>query len=100
METAMAMPETLCYTVLETPVGRLYVVYAGETPRLVSAREEEIFLAQVRKVCGMRPMRSDGARLRIPGVVWVAFYLVVCPATSGHTQMTARSTKRRCDNAE
>lgn len=65
MRTAKAMLETPCYTVLETPVGRLYVAYAGETPRLISAGEEEVFLAQVRKVCGMPPVRNGGIPLRM-----------------------------------
>jgi methylated-DNA-[protein]-cysteine S-methyltransferase len=61
----MAMPETHGYAALEMPVGRLYVAYAGETPRLISASGEEVFLARVRKVCGMLPVRNDGARLRM-----------------------------------
>ncbi len=65
MRTAMAIPETHRYTALETPVGRLYVGYTGETLRLISASEEEAFLALMRKVYGMPPVRNDGPRPRM-----------------------------------
>ncbi len=61
----MAMLETHCYAALEMLVGRLYVAYVGETPCLISASEEEVFLAQVRTMCGVLPVRSDGTRPRI-----------------------------------
>ncbi len=61
----MAMPDTFYYTALETPIGRLYIAYAGETLHLVSMSEEEVFLAQASKAYRMLPVRNDNAQPRM-----------------------------------
>ena len=61
----MMIPDAFCYTVLETPIGCLYVAYAGETLHLVSMSEEEVSLTQASKAYGMPPVRNDNARPRM-----------------------------------
>ena len=48
----------LSYAPLETPVGFLFVAYYGEVLRLISVKEEAIFLDKARQILKILPVRK------------------------------------------